>query len=66
MSVYSESVQYGLFCSLSNDPFYSSNVKSFVEAIDLTSAATDGGGYIAVKPTALCSPDLWVGQHVQV
>lgn len=47
-------------CSLGNDPFYASNVDSFKESIDITHRATGGGGFIAVKPTALCSPNLWV------
>ena len=46
--------------SLSNDPFYAANVESFKEAIDITNKATGGKGFIAVKPTALCSPYLWV------
>ncbi|KAF6037371.1 PRODH [Bugula neritina] len=45
---------------LGNDPFYASSVKSFKEAIDITSDAANKTGYIAVKPTALCSPNLWI------
>ncbi|XP_067933823.1 proline dehydrogenase 1, mitochondrial-like isoform X2 [Watersipora subatra] len=45
---------------LSNDPFYARNVASFKEAIDITARAAKTNGYIAVKPTALCSPYLWV------
>ena len=49
-----------VYCSLSNDPFYSENIEAFKEAIDITHRATNGNGFIAVKPTALCSPNLWV------
>lgn len=49
-----------IFCSISNDPFYAENVHKFKESIEITSKATAGSGYIAVKPTALCAPNLWV------